>query len=422
MAVKLTSKASSNTGPIELDLPALRQHFPILQTRVDGKPLVYLDNAATTQKPLQVIEALSRFYSEHNANIHRGIHYLSAQATDAYENSRKLVAKFINAPHFRQVIFVRGTTEGINLVAQSYGRSNFKKNDEVILTILEHHSNIVPWQLICEQTGARIKVIPMDDRGVLDMDAFDKLLNKRTRLVAVSHVSNALGTINPVAEIIKKAHAIEVPVLVDGAQWVPHFPVDMQALDCDFYVFSGHKIYAPTGIGVLFGKESLLSEMPPYHGGGDMIRTVSFEKTTYKGIPERFEAGTPNIAGVMGLAAAIEFIEKIGQQKIALYEEELLNYAVNALQSLDGLRIIGTSPDKTGVISFMLDGIHPHDIGTFLDNDGIAIRAGHHCAQPLMKRLGIAGTARASFGLYNTHDEVDKLAAALRKISKFFTA
>jgi len=420
MDVNVSSKAPSSAGTLDLDLETLRGQFPILQSQVNGKPLVYLDNAATTQKPSLVIETLVRFYSEQNANIHRGIHYLSAQATDSYENARERVARFINAPHSRQVIFVRGATEGINLVAQSYGRSHFKKNDEIILTIHEHHSNIVPWQLICEQTGALIKVVPMDDRGVLDMEVFEKLLNDHTRLVAVSHISNAIGTINPVADIIAKAHAREVPVLVDGAQWVPHFPVDVQALDCDFYVFSGHKMYAPTGIGVLYGKEDLLNDMPPYHGGGDMIRSVTFEKTTYRDIPERFEAGTPNIVGVIGLAAAIEFIESVGPEKIAAYEEELLDYATNTLESVESLRIIGKSPDKAGVVSFMLGDIHPHDIGTFLDNEGIAIRAGHHCAQPLMKRLGIPGTARASFGLYNTHKEVDKLAAVLRNITTFF--
>ena len=420
MDVNVSSKAPSSAGTLDLDLETLRGQFPILQSQVNGKPLVYLDNAATTQKPSLVIETLVRFYSEQNANIHRGIHYLSAQATDSYENARERVARFINAPHSRQVIFVRGATEGINLVAQSYGRSHFKKNDEIILTIHEHHSNIVPWQLICEQTGALIKVVPMDDRGVLDMEVYEKLLNDRTRLVAVSHISNAIGTINPVADIIAKAHAREVPVLVDGAQWVPHFPVDVQALDCDFYVFSGHKMYAPTGIGVLYGKEDLLNDMPPYHGGGDMIRSVTFEKTTYRDIPERFEAGTPNIVGVIGLAAAIEFIESVGPEKIAAYEEELLDYATNTLESVESLRIIGKSPDKAGVVSFMLGDIHPHDIGTFLDNEGIAIRAGHHCAQPLMKRLGIPGTARASFGLYNTHKEVDKLAAVLRDITTFF--
>ena len=418
MEVNVSGKAAPDT--LDLDLEALRGQFPILQTQVNGKPLVYLDNAATTQKPNLVIETLVRFYSEQNANIHRGIHYLSAQATDAYEKARERVARFINAPHSRQIIFVRGTTEGINLVAQSYGRGHFKENDEIILTIHEHHSNIVPWQLVCEQTGARIKVIPIDDRGVLDMEVFEKLLNERTRLVAVSHVSNALGTINPVSDIISKAHAREVPVLVDGAQWVPHFPVDVQALDCDFYVFSGHKMYAPTGIGILYGKENLLSDMPPYHGGGDMIRSVTFEKTTYRDIPERFEAGTPNIVGVIGLAAAIDFLESVGPEKIAANEKELLDYATNTLESVESLRIIGDSPEKAGVVSFMLGDIHPHDIGTFLDNDGIAIRAGHHCAQPLMKRLGVSGTARASFGIYNTHEEVDKLAAGLRKITTFF--
>lgn len=420
MDVNVSSKAPSSAGTLDLDLETLRGQFPILQSQVNGKPLVYLDNAATTQKPSLVIETLVRFYSEQNANIHRGIHYLSAQATDSYENARERVARFINAPHSRQVIFVRGATEGINLVAQSYGRSHFKKNDEIILTIHEHHSNIVPWQLICEQTGALIKVVPMDDRGVLDMEVYEKLLNDRTRLVAVSHISNAIGTINPVADIIAKAHAREVPVLVDGAQWVPHFPVDVQALDCDFYVFSGHKMYAPTGIGVLYGKEDLLNDMPPYHGGGDMIRSVTFEKTTYRDIPERFEAGTPNIVGVIGLAAAIDFLESVGPEKIAANEKELLDYATNTLESVESLRIIGDSPEKAGVVSFMLGDIHPHDIGTFLDNDGIAIRAGHHCAQPLMKRLGVSGTARASFGIYNTHEEVDKLAAGLRKITTFF--
>lgn len=397
-----------------------RDDFPILQTSLYGKPLVYLDNAATTQKPFSVIEAENYYYRNDNANVHRGIHALSQRATDAYEAARVKVQQLINAANSNEIIFVRGTTEAINLVAQSYGRGRFKVGDEIILSQMEHHSNIVPWQILCEQTGASLRVIPVNNIGELEFEAYNRLLSPRTRLVAVGHVSNALGTINPVRAIIDLAHARGVPVLLDGAQAIAHLPVDVQALDCDFYAFSGHKLYGPTGVGVLYAKSALLEAMPPYQGGGDMIRSVSFEGTTYNTIPYKFEAGTPNIAGVIGLGAAVDYISGIGFDALLANEAELLTYATEALGSISGLRIIGNAQDKIGILSFVLDGVHAHDIGTVLDRQGVAIRTGHHCTMPLMERLGIAATARASFALYNTKSEVDKLVAAIYEVKEVF--
>lgn len=397
-----------------------RTDFPLLRTQVHGKPLVYLDNAATTQKPQAVIEAETQYYCDYNANVHRGIHALSQLATDAYEAARAKVQRLINAASSSEIIFVRGTTEAINLVAQSYGRSNLRADDEIILSQMEHHSNIVPWQMLCQQTGARLRIIPVSDMGELEMEAFDALLNERTRLVAVTHVSNALGTINPVKRIIEHAHARNVPVLLDGAQAVAHLPVDVQALDCDFYAFSGHKLYGPTGVGVLYGKTALLEAMPPYQGGGDMIRSVSFEGTTYNALPYKFEAGTPNIAGVIGLGAAVDYVTGLDFEMLVKHEQALLAYATPLLSGIPGLRIIGTAREKIGILSFVLEGMHPHDIGTILDHEGVAIRTGHHCTMPLMERLGIPGTARASFALYNTRQEVDALVAAIGKAKEVF--
>ena len=397
-----------------------RTDFPILKTRVHGKPLVYLDNAATTQKPLAVIGAESKYYSSYNANVHRGVHSLSQAATDAYEGARAKVRQFINAASPNEIVFVRGTTEAINLVAQSYGRSRFKAGDEIILSHMEHHSNIVPWQMVCQQTGARLRIIPVDDNGELQLEDFKKLLNERTRLVTVTHVSNALGTINPVKSIIALAHLRGVPVLLDGAQAVAHLPVDVQELGCDFYAFSAHKLYGPTGVGVLYGKAALLDAMPAYQGGGDMIRSVRFEETTYNSVPYKFEAGTPNIAGVIGLGEAIDYVTALGFQALAEHEQSLLAYATSALGGIPGLRIIGTARAKTGVISFVLEGMHPHDVGTILDREGVAIRTGHHCAMPLMERFDVPATARASFALYNTRQEVDALVAAIHKVREVF--
>lgn len=412
--------AESHIRPGELQAQYWRADFPILETIVHGKPLVYLDNAATTQKPLTVIGAESGYYRHYNANVHRGIHSLSLQATDAYEAARVKVQHLINAASASEIIFVRGTTEAINLVAQSYGRSRLQAGDEIILSRMEHHSNIVPWQLLCQQTGASLRIIPVDDSGELQMEIFDALLNERTRLVAVTHVSNALGTINPVKAIIALAHARGVPVLLDGAQAIAHLPVDVQALDCDFYAFSGHKLYGPTGVGVLYGKAALLDAMPPYQGGGDMIRSVSFEGTTYNALPYKFEAGTPNIAGVIGLGAAVDYVTVIGFDVLAAHEQELLAYATRLLADIPGLRIIGSAREKTAILSFVLGGVHPHDIGTILDRQGVAIRAGHHCTMPLMERFKVAATARASFALYNTVREVDALVAAIYKVKEVF--
>ncbi|HEY9459858.1 MAG TPA: cysteine desulfurase [Paralcaligenes sp.] len=394
--------------------------FPILALRVRGRRLSYLDNGATTQKPLSVINAERDFYLHSNANIHRGVHWLSQHATDLYEAARERVKGLLNARQAKEIVFTRGTTEAINLVAQSWGRSQLKAGDEIILTGMEHHSNIVPWQLVCEQTGAVLRVVSVTDSGELDMGEFSSLLGARTRLVAVAHVSNALGTVNPIAEIVRLAHAAGAKVLVDGAQAVAHQAVDVQALDCDFYAFSGHKIYGPTGIGALYVRYEILKAMPPWQGGGDMIYTVSFEKSTYAPVPQRFEAGTPNIAGAVGLAAAIDYVQDVGLDNIQAHEQALLAYATPLLMDLPGLRLIGTAANKSGILSFVVEGIHPHDLGTILDTEGVAIRAGHHCAMPLMTRFGIPGTARASLGLYNDENDIDALVAALHKAQEMF--
>lgn len=398
----------------------IREEFPALWITVHGKPLVYLDSAATTHKPKCVIDTLTRFYTEENSNVHRGVHHLSQVATQAYESGRTRVRQFLNAAHDREIVFTRGTTEGINLVAQTYGRKFFRAGDEVLISAMEHHSNIVPWQMICEEKGAALKVIPMNDAGELLLEEYQRLLTDRTKLVAVTHVSNALGTVNPIRDMIALAHARGVPVLVDGAQAVPHLPVDVRDLDCDFYVFSGHKLFGPTGIGVLYGRACLLENMPPYQGGGDMISAVTFEKTIYNTLPYKFEAGTPHIAGVIGLAAAIEYVERIGRSQIAAYEADLLAYGTEILTAIPGLRLIGTAREKAGVLSFVLDGIHAHDIGTILDLEGIAVRAGHHCAMPVMKRFGLPATARASLAFYNTRADLDALAKGLQKVREVF--
>jgi cysteine desulfurase/selenocysteine lyase len=403
-----------------LDVQKIRRDFPALQQEVHGKPLIYMDNAATTQKPQVVIDAINQYYSVENANIHRGVHYLSEQATRAYEDARVKVQRFLNAEDERELIIVRGTTEGINLVAHSYGRKNIKAGDEIILTAIEHHSNIVPWQILCEETGARLRVVPINDRGEVLLDQYEQLLNPRTKFVALVHVSNALGTINPVKQMIEMAHERDVPVLVDGAQAVAHMAVDVQDLDCDFYVLSGHKLFGPTGVGILYGKAELLESMPPYQGGGDMILSVTFEKTTYNTLPHKFEAGTPHIEGVIGLGAAIDYVSGIGLNKIAAYEHELLAYGTEALSAIPGLRLIGTAREKASVLSFVLDGVHAHDVGTILDNEGIAVRAGHHCAMPVMQRFGIAATARASLAFYNTKEEIDALVRAIYKVKEMF--
>jgi cysteine desulfurase/selenocysteine lyase len=402
------------------DVQAVRADFPILRERVHGKPLAYLDNAATTQKPQAVIDRLNAFYRRENANVHRGVHLLSERATDAYEDARLTACRFLNAADPKEIVFVRGTTDAINLVAQSYGRSHVGSGDEILITTLEHHSNIVPWQMLCEQTGARLRVVPITDAGDLRIDVYEALLSERTKIVAVAHVSNALGTINPVAEIVRSAHAHGIPVLVDGAQAVAHMPVDVRALDCDFYAFSGHKVFGPTGIGVLYAKASLLDAMPPYQGGGDMISSVTFERTLYNIPPYKFEAGTPNIAGAIGLAAALEYVEGIDLDRVNAYERELLAYGTAALSQIAGLRLTGTAAHKAGILAFVLEGVHPHDIGTILDREGVAIRTGHHCCQPLMDRLGVPATARASLALYNTRKEIDALATALDKVREVF--
>jgi len=404
----------------DLDVQKLRRDFPILRQRVHGRTLVYLDNAATSQKPRVVIDAISRYYERDNANIHRGVHFLSEHATEEYEGARKTVQSFLNAADASEIIFVRGATEAINLVAQTYGRTNVHAGDEVLITAMEHHSNIVPWQILCEEKGAKLRVAPMSDSGELLLEDFEKLLGPQTRIVALTHVSNALGTINPVERIIEMAHRWNIPVLVDGAQAVPHLKADVQAQDCDFYVFSGHKLYGPTGIGVLYGKSTLLEAMPPYQGGGDMISSVTFEKTIYNRLPYKFEAGTPHVAGAIGLGAAINYVNGLGMHRIAAYEGQLLSYATEAVSAIGDIRVIGTAKEKAGVLSFLLDSIHPHDIGTILDQEGIAIRTGHHCAQPVMQRFGIAATARASFALYNTREEVDALVKGIEKVREVF--
>ena len=414
---------ASHTGDplLEFDVAKVQEDFPILKQTVNGKPLIYLDNAATSQKPQSVIDALVDYYSADNSNVHRGVHTLSQRATDHYEEARSKVRRFINADDDREIIFVRGTTEGINLVAQTFGRENIYEGDEIIISAMEHHSNIVPWQMLCQERGAILKVIPIDDSGELLLDKYEALLSPRTKLVSLVHVSNALGSIIPAKQVIEMAHARGVPVLLDGAQAVAHCRVDVQDLDCEFYVFSGHKLYGPTGIGILYGKADLLEAMPPYQGGGEMIRSVTFEKTLYNVLPHKFEAGTPNIAGSIGLGAAIDYVEALGIERIGAYEHQLLEYGTELLSRISNLQIIGTARDKSGILSFVMDGIHPHDIGTILDAEGIAIRTGHHCAQPLMDRFGISATARASLAFYNTKEDLDALAKAIDRVIEVFS-
>lgn len=414
-------------GPIEiataqaeferlLAVASCRHHFPLLRQLVNGRPLVYLDNAATSQKPQVVIDAMIKYYQEENSNIHRGVHSLSERATQLYEAARAKVQHFINAGDTREIIYVRGTTEAINLVAYSYGRSHVTQGDEVVISAMEHHSNIVPWQILCHEKGAWLRVAPINDRGEIILDEYEKLLTGKTKIVALTHVSNALGSINPIREMIAIAHRHGIPVLIDGAQAVPHMKVDVRDLDCDFYAFSSHKMFGPTGVGILYGKAELLEAMPPYQGGGDMIKSVTFEKTIYNDLPHKFEAGTPNIAGGIGLGAAIDYIREIDMDAVAAFEHEILEYATAALSTIPRLHIIGTAKEKASVISFVIDGIHPHDIGTILDTEGIAIRTGHHCAQPLMQRFGLPATARASFAFYNTKEEVDALLRGIHKV------
>jgi cysteine desulfurase / selenocysteine lyase len=412
---------ASSTVPVGFDVHKVREDFPVLRQRVHGKPLVYLDNAATAQKPHSVIDAIRKFYEVDCANIHRGVHELSQRSTAAYEQTRAKTKAFLNTRSKNELIFVRGATEGINLVAQSWGRKNVKAGDEIIVSALEHHSNIVPWQMLCEEKEAKLRVIPVNDRGELIMEEYAKLLGPKTRMVAVGHVSNALGTINPIAEMIRMAHQTGALALIDGAQAVPHMKVDVQALDADFYAFSGHKVFGPTGIGMIYGKSKLLNAMPPYQGGGDMIRTVTFEKTTYNDLPYKFEAGTPHIAGGIALGAALDYVSHVGLDTICAYEHELLLYGTEALEQIPGLRIIGTAREKAAVLSFVIDGIHPHDIGTVLDRMGVAVRTGHHCAQPIMDRFGVPATTRASLAFYNTKSEIDALIAGLRKVKEVFS-
>jgi cysteine desulfurase / selenocysteine lyase len=403
-----------------LDVRAIRREFPLLRQRIHGKPLVYLDNAATTQKPQAVLDALVHYYVEENSNVHRGVHSLSGRATDSYEAARETARRFLNAADANEIVFVRGTTEGINLVAQTLGRTLVGVGDEIVISEMEHHSNIVPWQILGEQKGAKLRVIPVSDTGELLLDEFERLLNDRTKVVAIAHVSNVLGTINPIAEVVRLAKARGITVVVDGAQAVAHMPVDVQALGCDFYAFSGHKIFGPTGVGVLYGRKALLESMPVYQGGGGMIGRVTFERTTFADLPYKFEAGTPHIAGAIGLAAALDYLTAIGIERVAAYEDELLKYATRALTDVPGLRLTGTAPAKASVLSFVLGDVHPHDVGTILDREGVAVRAGHHCCQPLMARLGVPATARASLALYNTREDVDALVAALRTVREVF--
>lgn len=401
-----------------LDIQKIRNDFPVLLQKVNGIPLAYFDNAASSQKPRQVINAIYKYYSEENSNVHRGVHSLSARATEKFEGAREKVRAFLNARNTHEIIFTRGTTDSINLVASSFGKKFIGPNDEVVISAMEHHSNIVPWQMICAEKGAKLRIIPINDNGEIIFDEYEKLLNGKTRIVSVTHISNTLGTINPVKKIIESAHKKNIPVLIDGAQAVPHFPIDIQALDADFYVFSAHKMYGPTGIGVLFGKEKLLNEMPPYQGGGDMIKTVAFEKTTYNDLPHKFEAGTPPIAGVIGLGAAIDFLNETGLENIAARENYLMHYATERLLQIDGLKIFGNAKEKASVISFLLDGIHPYDVGVILDQMGIAVRTGHHCTQPLMERFNIPGTVRPSLAFFNTIEEIDRLEKAVLKAKK----
>lgn len=413
---------SLSSEVVELfDVMKIREDFPILQKKIHGKTLCYLDNAATAQKPQSVIDAINNFYLSQNANVHRGVHHLSEVSTKAFEDARIRVKDFINAKNEREIIFTRGTTEAINLVAYSYGRKNIKQGDEIIITHMEHHSNIVPWQILCEEKNAKLKVIPVNQQGELVIDELEKLITERTKLIAVVYISNSLGTINPVEKIIQTAHSYKIPVLLDAAQAVTHLKIDVQKLDCEFLAFSGHKLYGPTGIGVLYGKENFLDEMPPFLGGGDMIAKVTFEHTTYNELPYKFEAGTSNIAGAVGLGAAIDYVNSIGLNNISRHEQKLLEYATSKLKEIQEIKIIGTAKDKCSIISFVVNNIHPHDIGTFLDYEGIAIRTGHHCTQPLMHRFNVPATSRASFAMYNTLHEVDKLIIALKKVIKEFS-
>ena len=404
-----------------VDLQRLRADFPILRLKVNGKPLAYLDNGASSQMPQPVMDRLTRYQTQEHSNIHRAVHYLSETATAAYEGARAKIQKFINARESREVIYTRGTTDAVNLVMHGFGRAFLKEGDEIIISQLEHHSNIVPWQMLRDEKGIKLQVIPCNDAGELLIDAYERLFNARTKLVSITHVSNALGTVNPVKQMIAMAHGQGVPVLVDGAQAVPHLAIDVQDLDCDFYCFSGHKMFAPTGIGILYGKAALLEKMQPYQGGGDMILSVTFDKTTYNALPYKFEAGTPPIAAAIGLGAAVDYLNEVGMDNIAAWEHELLAYATGQLEALPGVRIIGTAADKAAVLSFTIAGVHPHDVGTILNEDGVAVRTGHHCAQPVMQRFGIPATARASFALYNTFEEIDQLVAGIRRVQKMFT-
>lgn len=408
------------TGASALDVERIRKDFPILQQTVNGKPLIYLDNAATAQKPEVVLDTINRYYTTDNANIHRGVHALSIRATEAYEQARRKVQGFIGAARSAEIIFVRGATEGINLVAETYGRSVLGEGDEIVISTMEHHSNIVPWQILCKRAGAVLRVAPINDDGELLLDEYEKLLNHRTKLVAMTHMSNALGTINPIRDVIEMAHRRGVRILVDGAQAAPHLKIDVQELDCDFYVFSSHKAFGPTGVGVLYGKFELLEGLEPYQAGGEMIRSVSFEQTTYNDLPHRFEAGTPNIAGTIGFGAAIDYLRQIGLDNIAAYEQGLLAYATEALSAVPRVRLIGTARQKAAVLSFVVDGVHAHDVGTILDQEGIAVRTGHHCAQPVMQRFGLPATARASFAFYNTRQEIDALVKGIGEVVKVF--
>ncbi|EPX57766.1 Cysteine desulfurase [Cystobacter fuscus DSM 2262] len=403
-----------------LDMARIRADFPILHQEVRGRPLVYLDSAATTQKPQAVIDALVRYYTHDNANVHRGVHALSERSTQAYEGARERVRRFINARETKEIIFVRGCTEAINLVAQTYGRTKVGPGDEVLITAMEHHSDIVPWQMLCQHVGATLKMVPVDENGELRLEQLDTLLTERTRLLAVTHVSNALGTVNPIKEITRRAHARGVPVLVDGAQAMQHFRVDVQDLDCDFYAFSGHKMFGPTGIGVLYGKAQVLESLPPWQGGGDMILTVTMEKTVYNRLPYRLEAGTPNISGAVGLAAALDYLDSVGREAIAAHDQELLEYGTQALETVPGLRLMGRARERSGVLSFLMEDVHAHDVGTILDREGVAIRAGHHCAQPLLACFGVAATVRASLALYNTREDIDALVRGLHKVREVF--
>ena len=417
---KRSNMAQLKNQSVEFDVEKVRKDFPILHQMINGKPLIYLDNAATSQKPKNVIDAIETYYREYNSNIHRGVHTLSENATETYESSRLKIKNFINANSTKEIVFVRGATEAINLVAQSLGRDSLNENDEIIITELEHHSNIVPWQLLSQQTGAKLKFIPINNKGELIEEEYKKLLNKKTRIVAVGHISNALGTINPIETIITMAHEYDAKVLIDGAQAAPHTLIDVKKLDCDFYVFSGHKLFGPTGVGVLYGKKDLLEKMPPYQGGGDMIKMVSMKETQYNDLPYKFEAGTPNIAGVIGLGAAIDYVNEIGLENISIYENKLLDYANQQASEITGLKFIGTARQKASILSFTLDGIHPHDVGTILNSEGIAIRTGHHCAMPVMEYFKIPATSRASFTFYNTHEEIDALIKAIEKCKKVF--